>query len=150
MRYDLASPEWQLMQQTATALVTRAVANGVDSLTPDERTFFLVWIAEGEVGNGGMHAVCYNSTGNQLHELPSAFAAIGAPKKAALFKRLIAAFGRQPPSADHDVRLKQHEALPERSGIEISSLDDAFYSSEDVNEKLYTLACKIRSGQRDA
>ena len=150
MRYDLASPEWQLMQTTANALVNRALASGVASLTPDERTFFLVWIAEGEVGNGGMHAVCYNSTGDHLQDLPNAFVAIGAPKKAALFKRLIASFGPEPPSSDHEVRVRQHEALPECSVVEINSLDDAFYSSEDVDEKVYSLAYRIRSSQGDA
>jgi hypothetical protein len=150
MRYDLASPEWQLMQKTANAIVTRALSNGIASLTPDERTFYLVWVAEGEVGNGGMHAVCYNSTGDHLPDLPNAFAALGAPRKAALFTRLIASFGDDPPSTDHEVRLKQHEALPESSVVEINSLDEAFYSSEDVKEQLYSLAHKIRSSQGDA
>jgi len=150
MRYDLASPEWQLMQKTANTLVTRALSSGIASLTPDERTFYLVWIAEGEVGNGGMHAVCYNSTGDHLPDLPNAFVALGAPKKAALFRRLIASFGHDPPSSDHEVRLKQHASLPESSVVEINSLDDAFYSSEDVNEQLYSLAHKIRSSQGDA
>jgi hypothetical protein len=150
MRYDLASPEWQLLQHTAATIVTRALSSGIASLTPDERTFYLVWIAEGEVGNGGMHAVCYNSTGDYLPDLPNAFAAIGAPKKAALFRRLIASFGHHPPSTKHEVRLKQHEALPESSVVEIDSLDEAFYSSEDVNEQLYSLAYKLRSSQGDA
>jgi hypothetical protein len=97
-----------------------------------------------------MHAVCYNSTGNHLREMPGAFLALGAPKKAVLFKRLITSFGSEPPSEDHDIRLKQHEALPESAVIEIDSLDEAYWGSESVDEELYLLAQKIRNPQVDA
>lgn len=131
------------MQETANTLVERAAAQGISSLTPNERTYFVVWIAEGEVGNGGMHALCYNSTGNYLREMPDAFLALDAPKKSALFVRLIAAFGREPPSADHMVRLRQHEDLPDSAVAEIDSLDEAFSSAESMDEHLYLLAKKI-------
>jgi hypothetical protein len=144
MRYDLASPEWRLMQETADTLVARERTHGLGTLTPDEQTYFLVWIAEGEVGNGGMHAVCYNSTGNYIRGMAHAFNSLGATRKAALFKRLISAFGAEPPSEIHEARLTQHEALAESAVAEISSLDDAYFASEDVDHALYVLAQKIR------
>jgi hypothetical protein len=150
MRYDLVSPEWQLMQKTADSLVKRALSTGIASLTPDEQTYYVVWIAEGEVGNGGMHAVCYNSTGDHLREMPNAFVALGAPKKAALFKRLMTAFGTEPPSEDHKIRLRQHAALPEGAVFEIDSLNKEYFASEYVDEQLYLLAEKIRSSRVDA
>ncbi len=150
MRYDLASPEWQLMQETANRVVSRALSTGIASLAPDERSYYLVWIAEGEVGNGGMHAVCYNSTGNHLLKMPHAFVALSAPKKAALFSRLISAFGSEAPSEVHEIRLRQHEALPERAVVEIDALDDAFFAAESVDEQLYLLAKRIRTSKVDA
>jgi hypothetical protein len=144
MRYDVASPEWQFLQETANTLVSRAMKYGLSTLTPDEQTYYLVWIAEGEVGNGGMHAVCYNSTGNYLRGMPNAFNTLGAPQKAALFVRLIDAFGAESPSEIHDTRLTQHNALPERALSEINSLDGAYFAAEDVTAALYVLAQKIR------
>ena len=138
------------MQETADSVVKRALSTGIASLTSDEHTYYVVWIAEGEVGNGGMHAVCYNSTGDHLREMPNAFVALGAPKKAALFKRLMTAFGAEPPSADHEIRLRQHEALPESAVFEIDSLDESYLASESVDEQLYLLAQKIRTSQVDA
>jgi hypothetical protein len=144
MRYDLASPEWQLLQETANTLVSRALKHGLSTLTPDEQTYYLVWIADGEVGNGGMHAVCCNSTGNYLRGMPHAFNTLGAPQKAALFIRLIDVFGAEPPSETHETRLTQHDALPEGAVAEINSLDEAYSAAEDVTPALYVLAKKIR------
>jgi hypothetical protein len=76
--------------------------------------------------------------------MPHAFNSLGAIQKAALFTRLISAFGAEPPSEIHETRLTQHAALPESAVAEINSLDEAYFASEDVDHALYVLAQKIR------
>jgi hypothetical protein len=141
MTFELESSEWRSLQATATKLVEKESRDGLSSLSELEKTFFLVWVADGEVGNGGMHAVCYNSTGDYLMHLPSAFRAIGAPVKAAAFDSLINAFGIEPPSPDHDIRLEQHSNLSARAEAAIDALDAVYYAAgEDVTDLLYSYA----------
>ena len=148
MAYDLASPEWRLLQATANDVVERALSLGLHALSLDEQTFFLVWVADGEVGNGGMHAVCYNSTGDYLRKMPGAFVAIGALEKAKLFERLFSYFGPNGPSENHETRLKQHEALSVRAIADIDALDNLYFSNaEDLHTPLYLLAQRIRGVQ---
>jgi hypothetical protein len=151
MAYDLASPEWRLLQGTANDVVERAYSIGLGALTAEEQAFFLVWIADGEVGNGGMHAICYNSSGDYLQKMPGAFVAVGAPEKAKLFERLLAAFGTSGPSQKHEIRLEEHAALSKQAVADIDALDDMYYSStEDIHTSLLKLAREIRESKHDA
>lgn len=143
MVFALDSPEWSLLQATADRLIDRETRLGLGSLTADERTFFLVWIAESEVANGGMHAVCYNSTGNYIRLFPVAFRAIGAPTKAAAFERLAEVFGAAGPAIDHETRAEQHESLSEAKATSIGRLDRTYDTAERIDEALYVLAKKI-------
>ena len=111
---------------------------GFDTLDEVERVTFCVWIAEGEVGNGGMHAVCYNSTGDYLRYFPEGFRAIGASKKAEYFQRLFLLFGENGPSRERAIREEEHAALAEESLDAIDALtDDYFSSGEDAIELLF-------------
>ena len=131
--------ERQVVENTADRIVDREAEVGLDPLPEEERVFFLVWIADGEVGNGGMHAVCYNSTGDYLRSFPAAFRAIGAARKAELFEALIRIFGFHGPSSDHETRVRQHERLSEDAVEQIDALDDAYFSA---NEPIYPLLAR--------
>jgi hypothetical protein len=128
-----------VLQATANRIIDQEAAGGLGSLPGEEQVFFLVWIADGEVGNGGMHAVCYNSTGNYLSRLPEAFRTIGAPRKAEAFERLIKAFGPGGPSPEHATRLEQHGALSDNVAAEIDRLDQLYFESKpkDVTAHLF-------------
>lgn len=138
---DIFSPEFPLMQAVAGRVVTREAAEGYDALSLDEQVYFLVWMADGEVNNGGMHAVCYNSTGDYLREFPEAFRAIGSPERAALFEALIELFGPDGPPRDHAGREEQHEAMSDEVHEQIDALDHAYYSiDDDLEGRLWRLA----------
>jgi hypothetical protein len=148
MHFLLESPEQKLLQTTANRIINRGFATDIADLPQEEQVFFLVWIAEGEVGNGGMHAVCYNSTGDYLRKIPDAFRAVGAIKKGVAFERLMMAFGPVEPSAIRSVRERQHEALSDEAVSQIDALDDLYFqTSEDIDLLLYQW-CKSWAQER--
>ena len=147
MGFALDSPQWSRLQSAAGRVLEKRESSGTRSLSEAEETFFLVWVADGEVSNGGMHAVCYNSTGDFLTSLPNAYRAVGAPKKAALFERLIRAFGENGPSSDHSKRLEQHERLSEETASAIDGLDDEYFAlEEEIDELLYVWSKRLPDG----
>jgi len=126
------------LQPEAKRIVDKYFKQGFDALNPTEQVVYCVWVADGEVGDGGMHAVCYNSSGNDLAHFPAAFEAIGAPRKAHLFQKLIEAFAPEKPSPDHEKRVQQHKALSQQAKSQIDSLDDEYFASkENVDDLLY-------------
>ena len=58
----------------------------VASLTPGQRGFYVTWILEGEVNNGGFNQYYYNTGGQLAGYGAEAFATIGAMKFAGLVK----------------------------------------------------------------
>ncbi len=136
---EFESPEWDALQTFAQQVCDKAAESHLNQLNEFERVAFLVWIADGEVRNGGMHAICYNSTGDYLPYLPEAFRKIGANRKASLFERLSRVFGDRGPSTDHAIRIQEHASLPESSNDIIDSLDANYYSTnENIDELLFT------------
>ena len=132
------SAEWEAISSFAVSAIDKEWTSDFDSLDDAERIAFCVWVADGEVSNGGMHAVCYNSTGDYLPHIPDAFRAIGANRKAKLFEELSLVFGRAGPSVDHQHRIKQHESLSETSMAKIDALDDQYFAtSEEVADLLF-------------
>jgi hypothetical protein len=126
------------LQPEANRIVDKYFARGFDALTPKEQVFYCVWAADGEVGNGGMHAVCYNSTGNELTHFPAAFEAIGAKQKANLFQKLIDAFLPETPSQNHEQRVQQHKNLTAAAKSQIETLDDQYHAiTENTDALLY-------------
>jgi hypothetical protein len=142
MQLTVDSPEWRVLEKTADRLVELEERVGLEALPDEERVFFLVWIADGEVRNGGMHAVCYNSTGDYLRSFPEAFEAIGAPRKAELFVTLMRIFGFHGPSPDHEIRMKQHASLSDDAGAQIDALDDAYFSAPEPIDVLLARWCE--------
>ena len=135
---EFESVEWEAISNFASCAIDKELNWGFDSLDEVERIVFCAWVADGEVSNGGMHAVCYNSTGDYLPHVPSAFRAIGANRKAALFEELSLVFGREGPSIDRQHRIKQHESLSEACIAKIDALDDQYFAtSEEVADLVF-------------
>jgi hypothetical protein len=59
---------------------------GIDSLSPQEKIFFVVFDFEMELYNGGVAQYLVNSSGNNANEVSSALYAIGAIKSAELIR----------------------------------------------------------------
>jgi hypothetical protein len=126
------------LQPEAKRVVDKYFKHGFSSLNPTEQVFYCVWAADGEVGNGGMHAVCYNSSGNELAHFPAAFEAIGATQKAQLFQKLIEAFQPEKPSQEHEKRVQQHKALSQQAKSQIDDLDEEYFASkENIDDLLH-------------
>jgi hypothetical protein len=140
MALEYQSPQWNAISRFAHHACDKEAKEGFDSLSELERTFFCVWVADGAVCNGGMHSVCYNSTGDYLQHFANAFESIGAPKKGQTFIRLATIFAPDGPSLNHVQRLAQHDALSPSKKDQISALDDAYESTgEAVDELLFHL-----------
>lgn len=118
--------ELQGLHDLAVRLIDKENVKGFDALSPEEQVVFLVWIADGEVGNGGFHAICYNSTGNYSEHFPKAFLAIGASEAFEIFQEFL---NIADPPANHGDRVKWHNALPENGATirAISALDDRYF-----------------------
>ena len=134
---DFRSAEWNALTTFYRSACEKLEASGFGALTEPERTTFCVWIANAEVVNGGMHAICYNSSGDYLPSIQTAFREIGAARKASLFEQLAKAFGPSGPSTDWDTRINEHSSLSERSIAIIDALDKQYYSTaEDIEQLL--------------
>jgi hypothetical protein len=141
---EFESGEWKAIETYSVAAIEKEAASGFDSLDEAERIAFCLWVADGEVGNGGMHAVCYNSTGDYLPHIPNAFRAIGAIRKAALFEDLALVFGQGGPSTDLELRNEQHESLSEASSARIEGLTDEYFEApEEVFDLLFSYLRKM-------
>jgi hypothetical protein len=56
-----------------------AVVGGLDSLTPAERTYYLLSGLDGEVWRGGIHTFFNNSSGNHYREIIEALTEVQCP-----------------------------------------------------------------------
>jgi len=145
MTFPFDSNEFNLISSVAAEVVDRAFSAGFESLSWDERTLFLIWITEGEVGNGGMHAVCYNSTGDYLQWIPQAYRSIGHWQKAGLFDRLREAFGPSGPSSNHAARIAQHERLSDKTCSRIDALDEEFFALPDsIDDSILEISKRLK------
>ncbi len=98
-----------------------------EDLTIEVRVFFYVLFADNEISNGGFAAYFYNGYGQYAQDSVNALVAIGAPKKAALLARIMAAFpdGKYPKtSEEYDDLLEARE-------------DDLDFLNEDLEQDYY-------------
>jgi hypothetical protein len=104
---------------------------------PEVRVFILIWIADGEIKNGGMAQFFYNGHGEYAKETVEAFKKVGAPLKADAIKAAMDAFpkGKYPKSAEkYSDLLEKYE--DELAFLDEDELDDQYYDSPENLEKL--------------
>jgi|WetSurMetagenome_2_1015567.scaffolds.fasta_scaffold56186_2 hypothetical protein len=109
----------------------------VKKFSPEVRIFILIWIADGEIKNGGMAQFFYNGHGEYAKETVEAFKKVGAPLKADAIKAAMDAFpnGKYPKSAEkYSDLLEKHE--DELAFLDENDLDDRYYDSPENLEKL--------------
>lgn len=79
---------------------------GIDSLSPQEKIFFVVHDFEMELLNGYADQYLHNSSGDNANEVPFALNIIGAIKSAELARKLLSFFREQQVPKDRGDRLQ--------------------------------------------
>ena len=125
-----------ILQSQANCIIDQVEKDGFESLSPDKAVFFLTWVADGEINNGGFHAICYNSTGDYGHLFADAYREIGACNKAKLFDEFLLAFGTEGMPTDQPTRFERHSALNDPQIQIIDALDEKYYQDSDPIDQL--------------
>lgn len=126
------------------AVLTRLEAAGnLDRLTAPQRAYFVAWVLDAEVRNGGFAQYFVNSSGGTAGDAVAAFEAIGAAGHAAVVRRAAALFGPAGPAADRDERHEQLAGLSGEQDAEMARLDTEYYEvADDVAARLLTYASR--------
>ncbi len=91
---------------------------GFAGLSPQEKTFVLVWGLEADLNNGGFNQYFFNSHSDHAAVVPDALRAIGAPRTAAIVERALEIFPDGAP-AERTTRQELLEELdPENDAFE--------------------------------
>jgi hypothetical protein len=101
------------------------------------RVFLLIWIADGEIKNGGMAQFFANGHGEYAKETVEAYKTVGAPLKATAIQTVMDAFpkGKYPKSAEkYSDMLEKYEE--EMEFLNENGPDDAYYDAPENIEKL--------------
>jgi hypothetical protein len=109
-----------------------------DTLPHEVRNFFDIWVADGQIENGGLAQFFYNGCGKRAESTVRAFYEIGAPKKAAILASAMASFpdGKYPRSIDeYSIILEHHEDELEFLNNKILN-KKYFQSGEDISKLL--------------
>ena len=123
------------LARRAAPLLDRVDAHGVQALSGPERVVWLVWVATGQLDNGGLDLLFCNAIGDHAREAPAAFRAVGAAARAATIERALALFPASRPPTDRDARVALLDALAARTDDDLfAALDDAYHAAaEDVD-----------------
>jgi hypothetical protein len=119
--------EFAMLSRHANRIVSHVFEIGFESLSDAEKIFFLVWIADGQINNGGFHSVCCESTGDYAYLFPNAYRAIGAESLAEIFEDLIVAFGNDGIPNDQPTRYRAHCELDDTAVLNIDVLDNRYF-----------------------
>lgn len=133
---SVSDDEFAMLSRQANRIVDQVSEMGFESLTDAEKIFFLVWVADGQINNGGFHSVCCESTGDYAYLFPNAYRAIGAETLAEVFEDLIIAFGDKGVPHDQPTRYKVHCELNDTAIREIDLLDNRYY---DASNRIHPL-----------
>ena len=110
--------------------------NHMAALTPEEQVFYVCYVLEGEVNNGGFSQYLYNSSGNDAYRVAECMEAIGAMNTAQICRTAIAAFDQPIP---HDWTERQNfldDFLTDDVDEILNECDSRFYDYEDNLEQL--------------
>lgn len=112
------------------ALQIEKMSDLLRRLTAGQRAVVCAWIFNGEVLNGGLPAVFYNSTGEFADEIVKALNELGATEHAEIFRRTIALCPNSRMPTDIAERNHVLDELSESAKATLDSLDDEFLQLE--------------------
>lgn len=118
------------LQPVAKRLIDQYFREGLSSLTPRDRVFFLVWCHGVELDNNGHAAFFYNSEANNYIETVDALKELGLDLFADLLQRAAMILFNGAVPRDWDERNAIIQGLPDLSALdsELYSLDNEFGS----------------------
>jgi hypothetical protein len=108
--------------------------NGLDYLTPAERSVYAIWWFFIESNNGTIHQFFSNSTGSLARDALRGLEAFGAKQTAAILRKAISVFPEGKVPADFNERNALLAQITPQQEQLLSALTQEFYDSgEDVS-----------------
>jgi Domain of unknown function (DUF4375) len=123
----------------------------LDVLSPTERVFLLVFMADSAINSDGIYSLWFNSHGLlDTTEVVDSFRAVGAHTRAAMIDSLVQVAGHVPPESDIEARVEQMESLA--SGWpDDDDLNEQYYTSEDdMDDLLLAFLDRMKSAEQAA
>ena len=111
--------------------------DNIESLSVEERVFFVSKQLEDEVNNGGFSQFLYNSSGNFANEGIPSLLAIGAVQTAEICKEAFAAIGERIPNRTEEREALLDHIMTDDVEKKLSKCDVDFYEYSDTLEKLH-------------
>ena len=153
MTTRMTTGEFERLSRIVGALFDRVEQGGVASLSVAEQVVYHVWVATGQIDNGGFDLFFFNACGDFASETVEAFRAIGAARRAAAVAHAIALFGGDGPPRDRERRHRALDGLIDTLGDDaFDAVDREFYaaeSSEEVDALLAAYVAARRAEFRD-
>jgi HEAT repeat protein len=109
----------------------RCEAVGFRGLTKPQKVYYIIFVLNAEVRNGGFAQYFVNSSGNHAHHAVKALMAVGASNTAAIVQRALDLFGSNGPDRNRDRRHEQLAALTPEQDAEMDRLNTEFYTDPD-------------------
>ncbi|VTR94950.1 pf14300 domain protein : PBS lyase HEAT domain protein repeat-containing protein OS=Planctomyces limnophilus (strain ATCC 43296 / DSM 3776 / IFAM 1008 / 290) GN=Plim_2746 PE=4 SV=1: DUF4375 [Gemmata massiliana] len=135
---------------TSVVLRRLETVRDVDLLTAPQSAYYVAWILDAEVCNGGFAQYFVNSSGDTAGRAVSAFETIGSLGHAAIVRRAVALFGKQGPATDREERHDQLAKMSAKQDAEMNQLATEYYDvPEDVTVKLTNFANQHAEHFRD-
>jgi hypothetical protein len=104
--------------------------NPLQRVNRSQYAAFVLFLVDYEIGNGGMHQLYYNATGEWADEFGDLLRYVGAPEHARILERANRIVGPAIPRDTTARRLLLKRIKPER----FAALEDAFYALEDLED----------------
>lgn len=106
---------------------SRLDAVGFDGLTDPQKVFYLAFVFDAEVCNGGIMQFFGNSSGDHAAETLDALAELGHPEAEAALRGAMRLVGPLSREADRDMRLSAFENRYDELQAAFEPLEDAYY-----------------------
>lgn len=113
------------------ALVDKWDVEGYESLSPDERIWFIIRGLIDSVGNGGLVSFYYNPNADHLDDTMDALRALGALEVIEIMNRVNSLFPGGRPSGDIDERNAVIDQWDDSVSDLLEQLDQEFWELDD-------------------
>jgi hypothetical protein len=114
-------------------LARLAAVGTTDRLTAPQQAYYVCWLLDAEVRNGGFAQYFVNTSGDTAGEAVGALEAVGATAHAVVVRRAVSLFGPTGPAAGREARHRQlAELTPDRDAEMARSAAEYYRADGDV------------------
>ena len=110
--------------------------DSIEKLSKAEKSFFLVFLLQGQVGNGGFVQFFFNSSGEFAHEVVDALNEIGAVHTLQIYKRVMEAVGGFVPKDWAERETWYEDIITDEVADILGECDRVFYKDTDDLDEL--------------